>query len=541
MKKLIALLLAMALACGLLAGCSGSKDPQPSNDPTPSASTPSETGEPSQQPAAGEPDGIVPGTVLNVAWDSDKQTHLPYTSDSHGTLYMMLYDTLFQNNDGVVSGLIAKDWTISEDGMQYVINIWDNIDYCMKDGTKGAHLNADKVVRSLALTEKYMSNYFTNIASYEATGEYQITVTFSAPYPDFQVQFSSMFTGIVDPDLVAQYGEESNDAAVGTGPYYLAEYVGSTSFTFKANPYYWDAERCAHIETVNALIISEDATRQMALRSGDVDWIEVSDVLVMESLTASGEFSACESQGAFNPLYFNCNRAPFNDERVRRGLGLLIDSQELVNVAYGGEGDVWDGLWQEKCITYKKYDDFNKCDPDEGLKLLSEAGIDPNTLVINTIGSYLDTNYLPALQAQLAKYGITLNFEIYEVGTFIQSISQGNYDVIAWFGICDPAAPYQTYLNMFSANGFYRPLQIDQTYPEIWAQIQDILAEAGQCTTIEEQAVVLQQIDELLVANCIVTHNVGGREWKVYNSKLQNMQSEAKYAFTELNELYWAD
>lgn len=46
MKKLIALLLAMALACGLLAGCSGSKDPQPSNDPTPSATTPAQTGEP---------------------------------------------------------------------------------------------------------------------------------------------------------------------------------------------------------------------------------------------------------------------------------------------------------------------------------------------------------------------------------------------------------------------------------------------------------------------------------------------------------------
>lgn len=546
MKKALSLLLAVLVLVSLFAACGGNGDaPATANlSSEPGATTPTTPSVMNNDDVVvqgEEPDGIVPGTVLNIAWESDKQTHLPYSSDSHGALYLMVYDTLFQNNDGEISGLIAKDWTVSEDGMEYVINIWDNIDYCLKDGSKGDHLNADKVVRSLQLTEKYMSNYFTNIESYEATDEYQITVKFNAPYPDFEVQFSLMFTGIVDPDYVAEHGEESNDSAVGTGPYYIEDYKGATSFTFKANPYYWNADHFAHIETINCSIIPETSTCQVALLSGDIDWFECSDVAIVEALTANPEVSAYICQGAFNPLYFNCNRAPFDNENVRRGIGLLIDSQELINVAYGGEGDIYNAPWQTGAATYKEYDGVNAFDPDEGLRLLEEAGVDPSKLVINTFGSYLDSNYLPALQAQLAQYGITLNFEIYEVGTFIQSVGQGDWDVMAWFGLLDKAAPYQTYLNMFGANGFYRGLFIEETYPEIWQQIQDLLAEAGTCTSIDDQIAVLMQIDQILVDNCFFTHNVGGHEWRVYNSKLQNMQGDAKYAFTEFYELYWVE
>lgn len=544
MKKALSLLLAVLVLVALFAGCGGDTTPSaaPSGEPEAEPSTtPSIMNNDDVVVVGEEPEGIVPGSVLNIAWDSDKQTHLPYSSDSHGALYLMIYDTLFQNNDGEITGLIAKDWTVSEDGMEYVINIWDNIDYCLKDGSKGDHVTADKVVRSLQLTEKYMANYFENIESYEATGEYEITVKFSAPYPDFEAQFSMMFTGIVDPDYVAEHGEESNDSAVGTGPYYIADYEGATSFTFKANPYYWNEDRFAHIETINCSIIPEMATRQVALLSGDIDWFECADVTIVSALTQDPAISAYICQGAFNPLYFNCNRAPFDNENVRRGLGLLINSEELVNVAYGGQGNIYDSPWQEGAVTYKEYEGVNEYNPEEGLRLLEEAGVDPSSLVLNTFGSYLDSNYLPALQAQLMEYGITLNFEIYEPGTFIQTVGQGDWDVMAWFGLLDKAAPYQSYLNMFGENGFYRCLFIDETYPEIWQQIQDLLAEAGQCTTIDEQVEVLTQIDQILVDNCFFTHNVGGNEWRVYNSKLQNMQGDAKYQFTEFYELYWAE
>lgn len=490
-----------------------------------------------------EPDGIVPGTSLTVVWDSDKQTHLPYTSDSHGTLYMEIYDTLFCTQDGETTGLIAESWEMSEDGMEYVIQIHDNIDYCLKDGSVGDHVTADKVVRSLQLTEKYMSNYFTNIESYEATGEYEITVKFSAPYADFLSQFSSMFTGIVDPDLVAEYGEESNQAAVGTGPYYLAEYQEGEYFLFKANTHYWNDAHFAHIETVRADIIPESATAQQALMAGNIDWMETDDIAIVTALCADGEHIYYETQGAFNPLYFNTNRCEvLRDERVREAISLLIDPVELVNNAYGGYGSVYEGPWASNIHSYQAFAGYNDVDVEKAMALFDEAGVDPSTLVLKTYYSYLDMNYMPNLQAMLAKYGITLDVDgPYDVGTFVQSVGKGDWDVMAWFGIADANAPYSAYSGMFSTNGFFRTLFINETYPQLQEEVEALLAEASVQTTIDAQCEVLKQIDQIIVDNHLVAKNVAGAGFIVYDSDLRNMIVEDHYSFTELYELYWAE
>ena len=539
MRKRFCTLATVLAIASLLSAC-GAPASTPSADES-SSQAPSTT---SQAPvtAGVEPEGIVAGTTLNLSWDSDKQTHLPYTSDSHATLYLMLYDTLFETHNGETTGLIAKDWSFTEDNMQCDITIHDDIYFCLRDGSQGNHVTAQTVVDSLALTEKHMSNYFTNIDRIEVTGDYTLSVYFSNPYPDFTVQFSEIFTGIVDPSLIAEYGEKSNEAAIGTGPYYLVEYQAAERFVFKANPNYWDADRMPHIETVTALIIPEASMNQVAIKTGEIDWFETADPAIVEALTRSDDsLTSLTVQGSFNPLYFNCNNEPFDDPNVRKAIGLLIDSQALVDVAYSGKGTVINAAWPDKCVSYQEVPDANVYDPDEGLRLLEEAGVDPNSLVIDTYCSYLNASYMPALQAQLAKYGITLNFETYEVGTFVQSLGEGDWDVMAWFGMLYNPAPYQTYVNMYGENGFYRCLFIDETYPELWEQVQTLLDEAGQCTTIDDQVVILQEIDQLLAENYIWRSNVQGQEFKVYDAGLQNMQVDDHYNFTLVHELYWAE
>lgn len=538
-KKRISLFLTAVMLIAVFAACSS----EDASQQTESASQSSEASGTETSSTGEEPEGIVAGTVINLAWESDKQTHLPYTSDSHATLYLMLYDTLFETHNGETTGLIAEEWSYSEDNMRCDITIHDNIYFCLQDGSQGNHVTAQTVVDSLAITAQYMSNYFTNIDSIEATGDYTLSVYFSNPYPDFEVQFSEIFTGIVDPELIEQYGEESNEAAIGTGPYYLVEYNAGESFVFKANPNYWNSDRMAHIETVNALIIPETSTIQVAITTGEIDWMEIADSAIVEALvnSSNGELTSYTVQGAFNPLYFNCNNEPFDDPNVRRGIGLLINSEELVNVAYGGGGNVINAAWPDTNIAYQEIEGANEYDPEEGLRLLEEAGVDPTELVINSYCSYLDASYMPALQAQLATYGITLNFETYEVGTFVQSVGEGDWDVMAWFGMLYGPAPYQTYVNMYGENGNFRVLFIEETYPELWEEIQTLLDEAGQCTTLEDQVVVLQEIDTLLAENYIWQTNVQGQEFKVYNSSLQNMQVDDHYNFTLVHELYWAE
>lgn len=536
-KKILSAMLVVGMVMGL-AAC-GSSD-NASSDPV-SAGTEANGGAAAAANTGEEPEGIVEGTTLTVAWDSDKQTHLPWSNSSNSTIYMMMYDTLFQSVDGEISGLIADTWEVSEDGMQYVIQIHDDIYFCNKDGSKGNQMTAESVVKSLEYTKEGYAQYFTNIESIEATGDYEITVTFSAPYADFMIQFANSCTGIVDPALVEQYGSDSNDAAVGSGPYYMESYEADSQFVFKANPYYWDADRMPHIETVTAKIISDDSTALTAIQTGEVDWIESGSYMNVQNLTADGSLTAYQKVGAFNPLYFNCNVEPFDDPNVRQAIGLLIDSEELLEVAFDGQGQVINGAFGTDTITYQDYDFANVYDPEKGLQLLEEAGVDPESLVLESYASGLNAEYMPALQAQLAKYGITLNFEMYDVGTFIQTVSTGNWDVICWFGLVSDIDPYAAYNNMYSEDGIYRTLFIDETDPELHQQVQELLAEANQCLTIEEQVPVLQQIDDLLAEKYVWSTNVSSSEWIVYNSKLAGMHLSDFLYMCEVWELYWTE
>lgn len=538
MKKIISVLMVTIMILGLSAcGSSGSSETETNSSSAPVASE-DDTGEVT---AKGEPEGIVEGSVLTVAWDSDKQTHLPWSNSSNETVYMMMYDTLFQSVDGEINGLIADTWEMSEDGLQYVIQIHDDIYFCNKDGSQGNHMTAETVVKSLEYTKQGLSSYFTSIESITATGEYEITIQFSEPYADFPIQFSRTVTGIVDPEAVEKYGNDSNDAAVGSGPYYLESYVAASKFVFKANPYYWNAERMPHMETINAVIISDESTAQVAIQSGEVDWIESGSYMVVQNLTSTGALASYEKSGSLNPLYFNCNKAPFDNAEVRQAIGLLIDSDSLLEIAFDGQGKVINNAWNDTTITYKTYDTANVYDPEKGLKMLEEAGVDPKTLVIDSYCSGLNASYMPALQAQLAEYGITLNFEMYDVGTFIQSVSTGDWDVIAWFGLVTDVDPYAAYYNMYADDGIYRVLFIDQTDAELNKKVQSYLAEAGKCKTVEEQIPILQKIDDLLAENYVWNTNVAGSEWIVYNSKLQNMHLSDFLNMNELWELYWAE
>ena len=125
MKKLIAMILCLAMVCTLFAACNNQN---PADNPsTPGNSTPGNSDNP---PATENADFSETGT-LNLVWNTEGGTEtLPMPWGERKFATAMLYDPLVavDPNDGVtIVPKIASDWDVSADGLTYTFTIRDDV------------------------------------------------------------------------------------------------------------------------------------------------------------------------------------------------------------------------------------------------------------------------------------------------------------------------------------------------------------------------------------------------------------------------------
>ncbi|MDB5945242.1 MAG: 4-phytase, partial [Ramlibacter sp.] len=138
---------------------------------------------------------------------------------------------------------------------------------------------------------------------------------------------------------------------------------------------YWDAAHKAKVDSVLMLPIPEANTRLAALRSGQVDWIEVPPPDGIPSLKAAGFTVSTNSYPHVWPWFYNMGapNSPFKDVRIRQALNYCIDRGALVSMLNGTA---------EPAVGWLKTNDpgFGKpvnrytFNPAKGKALLAEAG-----------------------------------------------------------------------------------------------------------------------------------------------------------------------
>src|SRR5262249_12539745 len=156
---------------------------------------------------------------------------------------------------------------------------------------------------------------------------------------------------------------------------------------------YWDQGHKAKLDAIRLVPISEANSRLAALRSGQVDWIEVPPPDGIPSLKAAGFNIVTNSYPHDWPWMYNIGAAksPFKDVRVRQALNYCVDRASLVTLLNGTA---------EPSVRWLKPTDAGvdhpasgyRCEPAKGKALLAEAGYTPQrplsfTVMISTSGS----------------------------------------------------------------------------------------------------------------------------------------------------------
>ncbi|MET0458705.1 MAG: ABC transporter substrate-binding protein, partial [Ilumatobacteraceae bacterium] len=144
-----------------------------------------------------------------------------------------------------------------------------------------------------------------------------------------------------NPDLATQ--------PIGTGPFVVSTFVPGDRMTVRRNPGYWrqdgNGTQLPYLDEIEFRVIVDPQAQAAALDAGDVDLIATADPGVVGTYAHSTDPVSLQqrSHGETDYVLFHLTQPQFQDQAVRCALVQAVDRQDLVDVVFGGVGDVASG------------------------------------------------------------------------------------------------------------------------------------------------------------------------------------------------------
>jgi peptide/nickel transport system substrate-binding protein len=125
---------------------------------------------------------------------------------------------------------------------------------------------------------------------------------------------------------------------IGTGPFVLKSYTPKVGASFTRNAQYWGTKA---LPAATQFAFYDTQTPQiLALTGGSVDVVGQFSVAGGEQLL-SGQFNVSKlKSSAHRELSMRCDKAPFNDPRVRQAIALTLNRPQIVQALFKGYADV---------------------------------------------------------------------------------------------------------------------------------------------------------------------------------------------------------
>jgi peptide/nickel transport system substrate-binding protein len=245
----------------------------------------------------------------------------------------------------------------------------------------------------------------------------------------------------------------SGKAAIGTGPYKLAEFVHNNRIVLKANYGYWGGEE--PWDKLTFKILSNSAARVAALLSGDVQMIETVPTSDIARISADRNFSVADKVSN-RVIYVHLNqwkadsapfvtdkdgkplgKNPFRDARVRKALSMAINRDAIADRLMEKRAIPAGQLLADSFFGTSRKLKPVKYDPEGAKKLLAEAGY-PNGFAITIHGPnnrYINDDKIAQAIAQFySRAGIQAKVETMPSAVYFNKATAGEfgYMVLGW-------------------------------------------------------------------------------------------------------------
>ncbi len=367
------------LAAAALIGCGGDDDEAPAPAPAPAAATAAATAAPTAAPAAEPTATATPrGAAVRVtatpaptappveadagmlAADGDPKRggsvvtsfwgrlgNLDLYNGGHRGIMSQAYDSVVRLNpqDGLKSVIpaLATTWEISPDGLLYTFTTRDGVQF-----HDGRAMTSEDVAMSLrrhmalgefasgdiGLPSRY-AGALSYVGSATAVDESTVRVGLKTPRGYFLQMIAGPQVGVFSEQHIKVLPVDMSAApAPGTGPFIFQEHRAEELTRFTKNPNYWNPE-LPYIDELTMLHTVQWADRANFILGGQAHYANIVPKDFYEdrdSFKDRAGVSQHDGTGASLTFYLNNQKAPFNDERVRRAIFLAPNRPGLIEV-----------------------------------------------------------------------------------------------------------------------------------------------------------------------------------------------------------------
>lgn len=428
------------VAAFALAGCSGTTAPGTGTD-SPLATT-------------GETDGSAPaGAELVLPFLGGIATPDPDTAYDGSELNLVnsAYEGLVGYVPGQaepeLTGVLATDWTVSDDGLVYTFDLRPDVTF--HDGTPfdSSAIQAS-FDRRLAVDQGPAYMVF-GIASIETPSPEQVVVTLEQPNAAFLDLLASPFgPKMISPTALAEHADDNgldwfNTHDAGTGPYTYGTFEEGVSYELLAYPDYWG--EAPGYAKITFPVVANMSTLQLQLEAGDVDGIVgYADTTVFDTLAGSGNVATYAFPSMQTPtLFVNPASPELADQETRVALLGGVDWPAVAEGALGSVAEPTDEVFPKNLLPPDVNTQAIEHDPDA----LADLAAGPLAGGTITIGYAAVSPAAQALSDHLAAAlntaGIAAESVGYAAGTYYTALEDPATapDVTFFTGFPDTAAP----------------------------------------------------------------------------------------------------
>ncbi|MEE8329288.1 MAG: ABC transporter substrate-binding protein [Thermodesulfovibrionia bacterium] len=255
-----------------------------------------------------------------------------------------------------------------------------------------------------------------------------------------------------DPDKFTLRDSDFNRHPVGTGPFVFREWKSDQYIVLDRHEDYW--EGAPNYSSYTYRVLPDMLTQEMEFYGGAIDsyGVQPHQVDRLRDDPRYQNFSGLSF--GYSYIGYNMRRELFKDKRVRKALGMAIDTDKIIRYVMYDQAERITGPFVKQTDYYDKNIQPLPYDLERALTLLNEAGWRKNsdgwlekdgkifafTLITNS-GNDLRKSILTIAQDSWKKIGIDVKTDIVEWAVFLgKHVNTGNFDalILGWSMSIDP-------------------------------------------------------------------------------------------------------
>ncbi|GAA4817454.1 ABC transporter substrate-binding protein [Litoribaculum gwangyangense] len=439
-----------------------------------------------------------------------------------------LYNGLVQMDSALnIIPSIAKNWTISEDGINYTFSLrndvyFHNHELFGKDSTrlvtaKDFEYSLNRLRdETLAAPGSWVLNKVDN---FRALNDSSFQITLKQPFPAFIGLLSMKYCSVVPKEIVEYYGNEFRSHPIGTGPFKFKRWEENIKLVFRKNHNYFERDhngnQLPYLEAIAITFLPDKQSEFLQFIQGNLDFLNSLDASYKDELLTSNGLLRDHYNSSINMIrgpylnteylgfYLDSKTPEIQSKLIRKAINYGFDRKKMMLYLRNGIGNPANGGFIPMGLKgYNERIGFTY-QPEKAKNLIEqfkkETGIHNPEITLTTTSNYL--NFCEFIQRELEKTGLKINVDVMPEATLRSARSNGKVDMFRSSWIAD-YLDAENYLSIFYSKNFapngsnyfhFKNDTVDSLYNKAFS-----------ITDIEKRKHIYSKIDSLAMDHAIM-------------------------------------